>query len=214
MLFSNPFEDPKIAVRYAHWYQSSGEKAARQEKHLLQSFLHEVKGAKTLLDIGCGTGYFTNWFHDLGLQAFGLDRSPAMLQQVQRHKTAGLCLGDATRLPFASNSFDLLSFITVLEFLPNPWIALSEGLRVARRGLLLGVINRHSLLGLKYRVKDGPIWNAANFFTSGELIAKLKQTTGFHHKIFCKTTLWPLFSGYSKLPWGGFIGLAVIFTCK
>jgi len=209
---TNPFDDLKIAARYEYWYHTSGKKAADQEKLLLLSLLNRFEGIKSILDIGCGTGHFTNWYHDQGYQAVGLDRSMKMLMHTITHNIVHFCLGDAADLPFPEKSFDLVSYVTVLEFVRDPQRALREGLRLARRGLLLGVINRHSLLGLKYRSKGGPIWGAARLFTPRELQQMLANVVDAHYEIHCKTTILPLSFRSSKLPWGGYIGLAVMIS--
>lgn len=212
MSCENPFDNPDIAARYENWYHSTGQMAANQEKRLIQAIISQFDGVHTILDVGCGTGYFTNWYKQLDLVPFGLDRSIHMLGEGLRTHPVDCCQGDASELPFDSNAFDLLSYITTLEFLTQPDQALKEGVRVARKGLILGVINRHSLLGWRYRHKGGPTWDNARFYTVWELVQLLRSVISNPYKIFWRTTLWPLFPGALKLPWGGFIGLGVIYT--
>lgn len=206
----NPFDEVRIASAYEDWYHTTGKKAADQEKQLLQSLINQFEGARTILDVGCGTGYFTIWYRQLGLKSYGLDRSLAMISEVPKYDVLNVCLGDAGNLPFSSHSFDLVSLITVLEFVADPIFVLREAMRVTRRGLILGVINRHSLLGLHYRLKGGPIWKAARFFTPGELMRMLRNIAPDTHDLTYQTTLWPIIPGSIRLPWGGFLGLAVI----
>jgi len=97
-----------------------------------------------------------------------------------------------------------------LEFLPGPAGALAEALRVARQGLILGVLNRHSLLGRQLQQEGGPTWGAAHFYTPAELDRLLRQAgAGRQVETFRRTTLWPVWPGDLPLPWGGFIGMAV-----
>jgi ubiquinone/menaquinone biosynthesis C-methylase UbiE len=210
MTVYNPFDDPEIAGKYERWYHTSGKQAAHLEKQLLGSFLEKFPGINTILDIGCGTGYFTNWYQKMGYQAYGLDRSFMMLKHGKRYENQPCCLGDAVALPFPDHSFDLVSYVTSLEFFPDVKAALREGLRVARQGMLVGAINRQSLLGLKYRKKGGPIWGHARLFALGELKQMLEEILGTPFMMQSKTTLWPLFIKSSKLPWGGFLVLAVM----
>ncbi len=207
---SNPFDSPDVALGYEDWYQTTGKAAARQEKALLEALLRQADGVKTILDVGCGTGYFTGWYQQLGLSAVGLDRSRLMIQQAQQGHGVLSCLGDAQRLPFPAKAFDLVSFITTLEFLCRPGLVIKEGQRVARRGLLLGVINRHSFVGSRYRKKDGPIWGSAVLYTPAELIQMVTINVPDPHKVLYRTTLWPFVNAISRLPWGGFIGMLVI----
>lgn len=210
----NPFEDPDIAARYEAWYHTTGKKAADQEKSLIKDLLSNFPDAETILDVGCGTGFFTSWFESRGLQAYGLDRSKMMLREAKMGYRLTCVGGDASALPFPENSFDVVTLITTLEFLSNPLLALSTALRVARMGMILGVINRHSWLGLRYRLKGGPIWRSAQLYTPRELVNMLSNILPKQYKITYSTTIWPFFAGVSKCPWGGFIGLAVILPGK
>ena len=204
----NPFADAGIASRYEDWYLGSGRRADELEKHLLHKLLRTLDGVKTVLDVGCGTGHFTRWFQELGYNAVGLDSSPEMLAEARRRDAISYQIGDAQDLPFAAQSFDVVALITTLEFVANPAKALSEAIRVARRGLLLGVLNHRSLLTWKHRRSAKPLWQAAHFFTLGELKSLVADAAedrllNFHWR----TTLWPV-PGITDLPlpWGGFIG--------
>ena len=174
--------------------------------------ISKVDDARTILDVGCGTGYFTDWYRQLGLRAFGCDRSIAMVHAGQKLHPFVSCFGDALCLPFTSDAVDLVSFVTILEFVTDPRLALSEGLRVARKGVILGVINRCSLIGWRYRWKGGPIWGVAHLYTPGELKRMVAETINQPYDVVCRTTLWPFFQKDSHLPWGGFIGLAIYFS--
>ena len=128
----NPFAIPVIAVNYEMWYETTGHRAAFQEKDLLKRLLARFPKAQTILEAGCGTGYFTRWFQDKGLRSTGLDISAAMLREATKARGGAYLLGNALDLPFQTKSFDLVAFITTLEFLPDPIPAITEALRVAK----------------------------------------------------------------------------------
>lgn len=139
--------DVHVARDYEAWYeQGFGSLAVRQEEALLHQQLQRFTGASSLLEVGCGTGHFTRWFAQQGLHVTGLDASPAMLEQARLRNGTHYLLGDAQALPFEHQRFDLVALITTLEFVTDPVQALREALRVARLGLLLGVLNRQSLV--------------------------------------------------------------------
>lgn len=209
MTAHNPFNDQSIAEDYDAWYYTAGENAVLKEKRLLRKLLANFCSVNTILNVGCGTGHFTNWFLKQGLNARGLDRSRPMLHKAKEIYQLKCIQGDASALPFSAKSYDLVSFLTTLEFLPEPELALEEAVRVARRGLILGVINKHSFLGWQYKRKGGPIWDAARFFTPHELIQMLQPMLSGSAQVIYRTTLSPLCSGSSSLPFGGFIGLIV-----
>lgn len=113
-------------------------------------------------------------------------------------------------LPFRTDALDLVALVTTLEFIHDPIQALTEAARVARHGLVvLGVLNRHSLLAWQLCRSGEPPWQAARFFTPDELVHLIQQATGEDVDIVWRTTLWPLWPRDLSLPWGGFTGLAV-----
>jgi ubiquinone/menaquinone biosynthesis C-methylase UbiE len=109
--------------------------------------LMQPKADMTLLDVGCGTGYFTRRFSEAGLSVTGLDPNQAVLAYArQQGDKVNYLQANALCLPFPGGSFDYVSAITSLCFVEPPEQALQEMWRVTRRGLLLGVLNKHSLL--------------------------------------------------------------------
>lgn len=207
----HPFRNAQIAAGYENWYLSAGRQADRHEKALLKWLLAKVPKTQTLLDVGCGTGHFTHWFNERGIQAIGLDQSQPMLGEAKHLNRTDCVLGEALTLPFASKSFDLVTFITTLEFILNPYQALTEAVRVCRYGLILGVLNADSRLGKKYKQQGGAIWDAARFYTPQALKRILLEITPQKTRVVWRTTLWPFFPGALPLPWGGFIGMVALF---
>jgi ubiquinone/menaquinone biosynthesis C-methylase UbiE len=210
---SNPFADPEVVAGYETWYESKGFRSARLEKSLLKRLVVRFPKAHTLLEVGCGTGHFTRWFRSQQFQTVGLDLSWPMLSKASHMGSTSCICGDALALPFLAGSFDLVALITTLEFLLDSVHALDEALRVARQGLVLGVLNRKSELGRRLKNKGGPVWEAARFYTPRELL-NLVCNAGFgkQAKVFWRTTLWPFWPRALPLPWGGFIGAAVTLT--
>jgi ubiquinone/menaquinone biosynthesis C-methylase UbiE len=205
----NPFADPALAVDYEAWYQAAGCRADQLEKALLAWLLTRFPLAGTLLEVGCGSGHFTRWAGEKTLQATGLDISMTMIAEAERLDSVPYVLGDALALPFADNTFDLVTLITTLEFVSEPIPVLEEALRVAEQGLILGVLNRQSVLGWQRRRAGGPVWGAACFFTPTEMAQLVRRAANRAVEITWRTTLWPCWQGWLPLPWGGFIGMAV-----
>jgi ubiquinone/menaquinone biosynthesis C-methylase UbiE len=206
----NPFSNPAIVTGYETWYETVGRRADRLEKALLKRLLASFPQASTILEVGCGTGHFMRWFAEQGLQVAGLDVSRPMLAETTRLGSPPCVLGDALSLPFWTATFDLVALVTTLEFLPEPILALAEALRVARQGLVLGVLNRQSLLGRQLKREGGPIWGVAQFFTPAKLTDMVQCAAGRPVKTVWRTTLWPVWSGMLPLSWGGCIGMAVM----
>jgi ubiquinone/menaquinone biosynthesis C-methylase UbiE len=208
---SNPFDEPARAKSYEEWYAGRGRRADRLEKQLLSGLLAGFPRSGTVLEVGCGTGHFTRWFAEQGLRPIGLDVSPVMLAEAAKWDGVPYAVGRASALPFADRSFDLVALIATLEFVTDPQGVLREAVRVARRGLVLGVLNRHSVLAIQRKIRAKAPWNQARFFTAGELRSCLREAAGARLGLIrWRTTLWPLpLVGSLPLPWGGFIGMAV-----
>jgi len=210
--------DERVAAHYEAWYETvEGRRADELEKAVLGWLLQSLPGSGSVLEIGCGTGHFSRWLDDQGLVAVGLDLSPVMLAEAQALGGVPLVQSDARRLPFADGAFDLTALITTLEFLEQPQEALVEALRVARRGLILGVLNRWSVLGLQRRLEGffrPTVYNSAHFYGVGELKRLLWSVAGGKAHIVWRTTLFPRWWPWSQasLPWGGFIGVALVVS--
>lgn len=72
----------QAALQYDHWYDSPrGAFALTQETRLLQKMLSAwPRRGHSLLEVGCGTGRFLEFFWENGFDATGCDRNPAMLE--------------------------------------------------------------------------------------------------------------------------------------
>ena len=166
--------DEKIAQSYDRWAETpQGRKAYELEGELLLKLGRLAQG-EGVLEVGCGTGAHLKIFMRKRLKVTGIDISSPMLRVARERlrKGARLFLGDAENLPFKEKSFDCVTLITTLEFIPDPDRAVHEALRVSRGKVLLGVLNKYSFLGIKRRLagKFRPsIYNRARFYSIWEL---------------------------------------------
>ena len=89
-------------------------------------------------DLGCGSGVFTELLRRQGFQSVGLDISPKLIE-LGRRKFPGLELieGDAENLPFARNSFDLVTCRIAPHHFPDGFRFVQECARVLSPGGLL-----------------------------------------------------------------------------
>ena len=132
---------------YDAWYcTSKGQWIGDAEFALLMELLHPLAD-QTLLDVGCGTGYFSHRFSDAGLRVCGIDPNSAMLSYAKsKNEQVDYIQANAYNLPFENGTFDYCTAITSLCFIKKPQLALAEMWRVSRRGIVLGLLNRYSLL--------------------------------------------------------------------
>ena len=133
---------------YDTWYDTPRGRWIGNREFALLARLLGAKPGETLLDVGCGTGYFTQRFsREAGLKVTGMDIAPEMLD-LARTKAPEIALvrADAACPPFVDRAFDHVVAITSLCFVSDEGRVLREMARVARRRVVLGLLNRHSLL--------------------------------------------------------------------
>jgi SAM-dependent methyltransferase len=100
-----------------------------------------------LLDLGCGAGRHAFEAARRGAQVVALDMDRAELEQVtaiaaamaeagelQLPASIAVSVGDATQMPFADDSFDIVIAAEVMEHIPADQVAIGEVARVLRPG--------------------------------------------------------------------------------
>ena len=115
-----------------------------------------------VLDVATGTGRLPlamlNHAHFQG-RVVGIDLSRRMLRNAAlkldgHNERAALLWCPADELPFADHTFDVVTSLESLEFMPDPAAALREMIRVLRPGGLLFVSNR-----INTRLMPGKVWS-------------------------------------------------------
>ena len=91
------------------------------------------------LDVGCGTGVFTQLVLDTCSPStlVGIDPAVAQIDHARQQpaaRVANFRVADAQSLPFEDQSFDIVTSALVLNFIPDRHRALAEMRRVARPG--------------------------------------------------------------------------------
>lgn len=132
----------RVAAYYNNeYYGESGHHAGGS--HHFRELLIKIRPHRHdyVLDIACGTG---DWLAVAGRYSdhtFGTDISETALRTCRtRLPAAGLCLGLGESLPFADQSFDLVTCLGSLEhFLDQPK-ALQQIRRVARDGAAIVIL--------------------------------------------------------------------------
>lgn len=92
----------------------------------------ELAARERVLDVGCGTGELTRVLREeTPGEVVGCDADPTLLA----HADPPVVAGDAYRLPFADDAFDLVVCQALLVNLREPTVALEEFARVSRRAV-------------------------------------------------------------------------------
>ncbi|SFS45151.1 methyltransferase domain-containing protein [Halostagnicola kamekurae] len=101
--------------------------------------LLELESDMTVLDVGCGTGFGTEGLLERVDHVYALDQSEHQLEKAYgkfgtRNPSVQFHRGDAERLPFATDTFDVVWSSGSIEYWPNPILALREFRRVLKPG--------------------------------------------------------------------------------
>ena len=129
-----------------------------QQKRILQHLMSRwPRRGCSILDVGCGTGLFSEFLWESGFDVTCLAQNQPMLERVQARlgPKASYQVGVAGHLPFEDHTFDYVTLLGAIEELDDPRAALEEALRVAARGVLLGFFNAFSLAWLAWAFPGG-----------------------------------------------------------
>ncbi|ATZ61208.2 MAG: putative methyltransferase YcgJ [candidate division WS2 bacterium] len=128
-------------------------------KMICQYFSEEAKKGMKVLEVGCGAGtniwMFNDLFYDAkGIEFYGMDISLKAIKAAKEYevemesKNCFFTVGDAERLGYKDDSFDIVVCTEVLEHLPNPNETLKEIHRVLKLGgvAIITTPNRENIL--------------------------------------------------------------------
>lgn len=111
-----------------------------------RSAWHALAGAvrvgdgTSLLDLGCGSGAFCAFAARRGATVHGLDVEPDAIARALEEVPGGdFRLGMMESLPWASDSFDVVTAFNSVQYALDPELALLEAARVARPSGRIGI---------------------------------------------------------------------------
>lgn len=203
---------------YAAWRESSlGEITEDLERRLLLRLAGELHG-RNVLDAGCGDGTLTLAFaHGGATSVVGCDIDPRMISRAisratQAEQTIHYTVADAVCLPFADQSFDLVTAITILAFVPDTETVVREMARVLKPGgsLIIGELGKWSFWAVRRRVRGwlgSKTWRAATFRTATQLRG-LVQSAQLRVEHVSGAIFFPPYTPLARLlsPWDAALG--------
>lgn len=125
--------------------------------------LSGLPAGSRVVDLGCGSGVFTNALHRRGYQCAGVDLSPKLIA-IARANFSGIEFhtGDIERLPFPDGSFDGVLLSGVLHHLPERSLCAAEVFRILRPGGKFVAFdpNRMNPFMYLYRDRSSPFYSS------------------------------------------------------
>ena len=150
---------------------------------------------KDVLDVGFGSGFSVQLFAEAGARVTGVDLTPWAVETTRARLDAfgleaDVAEGDAEQLPFGDESFDLVFSWGVIHHSSDMDRALSELVRVCRRGgrVVIMVYHRRSLFYVFYRAFQRflPLARRLGFHFEG---ARAGETQGLIARHFTRAEL-------------------------
>lgn len=154
---------------------------------LMSEGFSALTSGASVLEIGCGNGFFSEQLSKKGLMVTAVDLSRVGLQKAKSRCPAGeFILHDLGQpLPFVDGRFDGIWCSEVLEHLFAPQFVLGEALRVLKPGgALLATVPYHGLLknlaiaAFAFDSHYDPTYPHIRFFTK-KTLRKITSETGF-----------------------------------
>lgn len=145
------------------------ERAARYEETVTRGLLRHLRdrerravlelaalldpATRTVVDVGCGAGYYARLAKGAGKYVHAIDVAPAMVERVRAHVDRAE-VGDLDALDPAGRLYDLVLCCGVLDFVDDPSAAFANLARLcAPGGRLVLLLPRAGLGGLLYRLE-------------------------------------------------------------
>ena len=127
----------RVAPTYNRRFDANGQRGVTTALRELAQALD----AESVLEVGCGTGYWLSGLKGVVDQLYGLDLSQGMLQQAQtRGAPLYLTRGRAGQVPFPDDVFDLVFCVNAIHHFDQPCAFVGEAARVLRPGGALAVV--------------------------------------------------------------------------
>jgi SAM-dependent methyltransferase len=165
---------------YDRWYRHpQGLQVFQAELRALERVL---PGIGVGVEVGGGTGIFSEHLATMGRRIINVDPSAEMLAQARRRKQPSI-LAAGEGLPLRQGCLDFAFFVTVLEFLEDPANVFREVSGASKNDapLALLFINRESPWGELYNrigAEGDPVFQHANLYVYGE-VEEVLEASGY-----------------------------------
>jgi ubiquinone/menaquinone biosynthesis C-methylase UbiE len=139
--------DARIVAQFTKMAEAFSSSPPIVDREALDLLLEETSasGSDLSLDVACGAGVVACHFASVVRSATGIDITPAMIEKARALQAkAGLAnvqwdVGDVKHLPYADNSFSIVTSRYAFHHIPEPGRVLQEMVRVCRAGGVIAV---------------------------------------------------------------------------
>jgi 2-polyprenyl-3-methyl-5-hydroxy-6-metoxy-1,4-benzoquinol methylase len=140
-----------------------------RERSLILQFADFKHAGKTMIDVGCGGGFYSMAAKRAGMKVCAVDAVPAMLENLKGKVDEIRLLGiESIRL---EKSFDLVLCAGVLDFVKNPERSFKNLCNlVSPQGKLVILVPKTGLCGIFYRLEKKTSGINVNLYTSQWLV--------------------------------------------
>ena len=126
--------------RWAKRYDATMKKDRAAYERIAGKIKQRLNRSMTVLELACGTGILSERLAGSVKMLEATDFSEEMIREAKKHPSSArlhYSVQDATKLPYAAESFDAVVISNALHIMPEPEKALAEILRVLKRDGLL-----------------------------------------------------------------------------
>ena len=144
------------------------------------SALLPLIGARSVLDIGCGTGRAVEFLRQRhpALRIHGIEPVEALLQvATMKLGKDGLICGDGLHLPFGEHTYDVVLETGILHHVKRPHMVITEMQRVAKRAIFISDHNIFAQGSIPARMTKWALYKCG-IWTFAKLI--LTRGKGYH----------------------------------
>jgi len=139
--------DARIVAQFTKMAEAFSSSPPIVDREALDLLLEETgaSGSDLSLDVACGAGVVACHFASVVRSATGIDITPAMIEKARALQAkAGLAnvqwdVGDVKHLPYADNSFSIVTSRYAFHHIPEPGRVLQEMVRVCQAGGMVAV---------------------------------------------------------------------------
>jgi len=173
--------NPYFEARAKNYAKQSGRglwNRFRQMEYSVVSDLLSGKAEESLVDLGCGAGYYaTQLKKDFGFNVVGVDSSPSMLRHLDNSGIRTI-LSTIESMP-AAEKFDVALIAGVLEFIARPDLVFKKCAEIVKPGgRLVLLVPDDGVLGSLYR-RFHEFQDCPTYLRSREQYVAMAKLKGF-----------------------------------